>query len=283
MEIKNKHIDIVKIIKNNELVQIDNCYTHTPEYDKYDELSLKDIYIYATETDLEPIKEILDDQIILNSQISEEGLTGKWGSEIGKILIEEDSSIRTIAKARAAAGSDARMSGCPLPVVINSGSGNQGITCTMPLVAFAEYKNIDKESLYRGLLISNLTALHIKRYIGRLSAFCGVTAAGIAAGAGIAYMETKDYQIIENTVANGLMIASGMICDGAKPSCAAKIATAVDAGITGYYLAKNDKNFQPGDGLLKDDIEQTIKSIGHVAKDGMKETDIVVLNTMIGK
>ncbi|GAA2977240.1 serine dehydratase subunit alpha family protein [Finegoldia magna] len=283
VEIKNKHTNIVKITKNDDVIHIDNCYTHTPEYENYDELSVKDIYEYANNIDLDEVKDLLEKQITLNSDISDEGLTGKWGVAMGKILIDEDESIRTKAKARAAAGSDARMSGCSLPVVINAGSGNQGITCTMPLVVFANEKNYDRETLYRGLLITNLTALHIKRFIGRLSAFCGVTSAGVAAGAGICYMETKDLDLIEKTIGNALMIASGMICDGAKPSCAAKIATAVDAGISGYYLAKNNRNFEPGDGLLKDDIEETIRSIGYVAKEGMKETDIIVLNTMIQK
>lgn len=283
VEIKNKHTNIVKITKNDDVIHIDNCYTHTPEYENYDELSVKDIYEYANNIDLDEVKDLLEKQITLNSDISDEGLTGKWGVAMGKILIDEDESIRTKAKARAAAGSDARMSGCSLPVVINAGSGNQGITCTMPLVVFANEKNYDRETLYRGLLITNLTALHIKRFIGRLSAFCGVTSAGVAAGAGICYMETKDLDLIEKTIGNALMIASGMICDGAKPSCAAKIATAVDAGISGYYLAKNNRNFEPGDGLLKDNIEETIRSIGYVAKEGMKETDIIVLNTMIQK
>lgn len=283
VEIKNKHTNIVKVTKNDQVIHIDNCYTHTPEYENYDELSVKDIFEYANNVNLDEVKDLLEKQITLNSDISDEGLTGKWGVAMGQLLIDEDESIRTKAKARAAAGSDARMSGCSLPVVINAGSGNQGITCTMPLVVFANEKNYDRETLYRGLLITNLTALHIKRFIGRLSAFCGVTSAGVAAGAGICYMETKDLDLIEKTIGNALMIASGMICDGAKPSCAAKIATAVDAGISGYYLAKNNRNFEPGDGLLKDDIEETIRSIGYVAKEGMKETDIIVLNTMIQK
>ena len=283
VEIKNKHTNIVKVTKNDEIIHIDNCYTHTPEYENYDELSVKDIFEYANNVDLDEVKDLLEKQITLNSKISDEGLTGKWGVAMGKILMDEDDSIRSKAKARAAAGSDARMSGCSLPVVINAGSGNQGITCTMPLVVFANEKNYDRETLYRGLLITNLVALHIKRFIGRLSAFCGVTSAGVAAGAGICYMETKDLDLIEKTIGNALMIASGMICDGAKASYAAKIATAVDAGISGYYLAKNNRNFEAGDGLLKDDIEETIRSIGYVAKEGMKETDIIVLNTMIQK
>ncbi|MSA97955.1 serine dehydratase subunit alpha family protein, partial [Finegoldia sp. BIOML-A5] len=199
VEIKNKHTNIVKVTKNDEVIHIDNCYTHTPEYENYDELSVRDIFEYANNVNLDEVKDLLEKQITLNSEISDEGLTGKWGVSMGKILMDEDESIRTKAKARAAAGSDARMSGCSLPVVINAGSGNQGITCTMPLVVFANEKNYDRETLYRGLLITNLTALHIKRFIGRLSAFCGVTSAGVAAGAGICYMETKDLDLIEKT------------------------------------------------------------------------------------
>ena len=283
VEIKNKHTNIVKVVKNGKLLQVDNCYTHATDDKLYDDLSLRGIYDFATNVDLSGLKDLLENQIVLNSRISDEGLTGKWGVAIGKILMDEDKSLISVAKARAAAGSDARMSGCSLPVVINAGSGNQGITCTMPLVTFAEAKNYSREDLYRALIVSNLTALHIKRFIGRLSAFCGVTSAGVAAGAGICYMETKDFELMEHTVSNALMIASGMICDGAKPSCAAKIATAVDAGISAYYMAKNGKNFEAGDGLLKDSVEETIRSIGYVAKEGMKETDIVVLNTMISK
>ena len=283
VEIKNKHTNIVKVVKNGKLLVVDDCYSHATDDKLYEDLSLKGIYDFATNVDLSELKELLENQITLNSKISEEGLTGKWGVAMGKILLEEDQSLRSVAKARAAAGSDARMSGCSLPVVINAGSGNQGITCTMPLVTFAEAKNYSREDLYRALIVSNLTALHIKRFIGRLSAFCGVTSAGVAAGAGICYMETKDFELMEHTVSNALMIASGMICDGAKPSCAAKIATAVDAGISAYYMARNGKNFQAGDGLLKDSVEETIRSIGYVAKEGMKETDIVVLNKMIGK
>lgn len=283
VEIVNKHTNIVKVIKNDEILKDEDCNLYTDDDELYNELSLKGIYDFASNVDLNEVKELLENQITLNTTISNEGLKGDWGVAIGKILMDEDESMRTIAKARAAAGSDARMSGCSLPVVINAGSGNQGITCTMPLVAFADVKGYDRETLYRGLIISNLIALHIKRFIGRLSAFCGVTSAGVAAGAGICYMETKDFSLMEKTVSNALMIASGMICDGAKPSCAAKIATAVDAGITGYYMAKNNKNFEPGEGLLKETVEETIRCIGNVAKEGMKETDIVVLNSMISK
>ncbi len=283
VEIKNKHTNIVKICRNDEVNIQDDCYTDGPVSDLYDGLCLKSIFNYAQTVDISEVQEMLDNQIKCNSAISEEGLTGKWGSAIGKMLLEEDTSLRTRAKAKAAAGSDARMCGCCLPVVINAGSGNQGITCSVPVIEYAKDRKVDKEVLYRALLVSNLIALHIKRYIGRLSAFCGVTSAGVAAGAGIAYIETQSYDIIEKTVGNALMIASGMICDGAKASCAAKIAIAVDAGITGFCMAKYNKNFLPGDGLLKPCIEETIRNIGFVAKEGMKQTDVEVLHMMIQK
>lgn len=283
VEIKNKHTNIVKIIKNGEVHMYDNCYSNARTHKDYDNLSVKDIFDYAENVDLSRVQNLLEQQISSNTAISKEGLTGKWGSAVGKMLLDEDNSLRTRARAKAAAGSDARMSGCSLSVVINAGSGNQGITCSIPVIEYAKERNASKEILYRGLIISNLVALHIKRFIGRLSAYCGVTSAGVAAGAGIAYVETQNFKIVEETISNALMIASGMICDGAKPSCAAKIATAVDAGITGFNLAKRGKSFIAGDGLLKDCVENTIRNIGYIAKEGMKQTDIEVLNRMIEK
>lgn len=282
VEIMNRHNNFVNIEKNGEiLVKNQNLVSENNE-DLYENLSVKTIYEYATTVNLDEVRDLLENQITLNSAISEEGLTNEWGSSIGSILLSEDDKIRTRAKARAASGSDARMSGCSMPVVINAGSGNQGITCTLPVLEYAKEHGSSKEDTMRALLISNLIALHIKRYIGRLSAFCGVTSAGAAAGGAIAYIETKNLSMVENTVANALMIASGMVCDGAKPSCAAKIATAVDAGITGFQMAKKGKNFVDGDGLKKEDVEDTIKNIGRMAKEGMKATDIEVLNIMIG-
>lgn len=283
VEIKNKHTNIVKIIKNGNIIQYDNCYSNAKNHKDYEKLSIKEIFNYAENVDLSKVENLLEQQIASNTAISKEGLTGKWGSAIGKMLLDEDDSLRTRARAKAAAGSDARMSGCSLSVVINAGSGNQGITCSIPVIEYAKEREVSRNTLYKALIISNLTALHIKRFIGRLSAYCGVTSAGVAAGAGIAYIETQDFKIIEDTISNALMIASGMICDGAKPSCAAKIATAVDAGITGFNLAKNGKNFIAGDGLLKDCVENTIRNIGYIAKEGMKQTDIEVLNRMIEK
>lgn len=283
IEIKNKHTNIVRVAKNDEIIDMDYCNESDRDLSIYEGLNLKDIFDYANSVDLEKVSNLLETQIHYNTAISHEGLVNNWGSSIGSLLLEEDNGLRTRAKAKAASGSDARMNGCSLPVVINAGSGNQGITCSIPVIEYAQEWRSSKDDLYRALLISNLTALHIKRFIGRLSAFCGVTSEGVAAGAGIAYLDTKDYEIVKHTVGNALMIVSGMLCDGAKASCAAKIAAAVDAGITGYLMAKKGRNFLVGDGLLKEDIEDTIRSIGYIAREGMKETDIMVLNTMIDK
>lgn len=281
VEIKNKHTNVVKIVKNGKSIVEEDALSVAQDESFYEGMTLKSIFNYANSIDLKETEEIINRQIAYNTEISKEGLTNEWGSGIGSILFCEDDSIRNIIKAKAAAGSDARMSGCSMPVVINAGSGNQGMTCSIPVIEYAEKYGKNKEQLHRALLISNLIALHIKRYIGRLSAFCGVTSAGVGAAAAMAYLEKSSYDLIEKTVGNTLMICSGMICDGAKPSCAAKIASAVDAGYTGFSMALKGRNFQPGDGLLKEDIEETIRSIGHVAKEGMRQTDIEVLKEMI--
>ncbi len=281
VEIKNRHNNVVKIIKNGEVIKEEVQGGDSLSLPQ--DMSVASIYDYACNTDLSEVRDLLKMQIDLNTAISKEGLSGRWGSSIGSILLMDSTNLRDRARAKAAAGSDARMSGCSLPVVINAGSGNQGITCCMPVIEYAEEHGSDEETLMRALLISNLCALHIKSHIGRLSAFCGVTSAGAAAGAGIAYLETQDLKVIEDTISNALMIASGMVCDGAKPSCAAKIATAVDAGITGYNIARQGKNFSPGEGLMKDGLEETIDSIGRMAKEGMKDTDIEVLNIMLDR
>ena len=189
--------------------------------------------------------------------------------------------VQTRARAYAAAGSDARMSGCELPVIICSGSGNQGITCSVPVIVYAKELGVNEEQLYRALLISNLTTLYQKKYIGRLSAFCGAVSAGVGAGAGISYLLGGDYDAICHTVVNALAIASGMICDGAKASCAAKIATAVDAGIMGCMMYRNGKQFYKGEGIVCKNIEETIMGVGHLARDGMKKTDDEIIRLMI--
>ncbi|PKK40688.1 Inner membrane protein [Clostridiaceae bacterium JG1575] len=284
VEILNKHNNVVRICRNGEEVLPQEELSQTVDEDLYQGMSLESILDYADQVDLSEVRSELQNQMDLNRAISEEGLDTIYGSAIGQILLIGDDALRTRARAKAAAGSDARMSGCALPVVINAGSGNQGITCSVPVMEYAKEMGKSEKEIMRALLVSNLTALHIKRYIGRLSAFCGVTSAGAAAGAGIAYLaDPKNREQVYQTVGNALMITSGMVCDGAKPSCAAKIAAAVDAGITGYEMARTHRSFEPGDGLMRRDIEETIRNIGHLGAEGMKETDLEILHLMLQK
>lgn len=283
VEIKTRHNHISKIEKNGNVLSLASDIPVTDSGDK-SQLNIRDIMEFASQVELADIEKIIHTQVAYNTAISEEGLNGNWGARVGKILLQVgDGSLRTIARARAAGGSDARMNGCALPVVINSGSGNQGITCTMPVVTYAEGLGSSKETLFRALVLTNLIALHQKRYIGNLSAYCGAVSAGTAAACGIAYLEGADYDIIGKTIVNSLGNAGGIICDGAKASCAAKIASSVEAGILGYEMAKRDAVFPFGEGIVEEDYEQTIRNFGRLAKEGMKETDIEILNIMLGK
>lgn len=243
-------------------------------------LTMEDIWDFVQSVDIQDVKELLDRQIQYNSAIAEEGLLGNYGANIGSVLLEaEGYHVRTRAKARAAAGSDARMNGCELPVVINSGSGNQGITCSVPLIEYAKELHSKKEDLYRALVLSNLIAIYEKSGIGTLSAYCGAVSAG--AGAGIAYLDGGDYQTVIHTVVNALAIVSGIVCDGAKASCAAKIAASVDAGILGYQMYLQGQEFKSGDGIVMKDIETTIRGVGRLGKDGMRETNEEIIRMMI--
>lgn len=245
-------------------------------------LNMEDIWEFATTCELEDIKELLDFQINCNVAIAEEGLKGQYGASIGQVLLSaygDDVSNR--ASAKAAAGSDARMSGCEMPVVINSGSGNQGITCSVPVVEYAKELKASDEKLYRALVLSNLVAIHQKTGIGRLSAFCGAVCAGVAAGAGIAYLKGADYRGIAHTVVNGLAIVSGMVCDGAKASCAAKIAFSVNSGILGYEMYVRNHQFYDGDGLVTKGVDNTIRNIGRLGRDGMRGTNDEIIKIMI--
>lgn len=246
-------------------------------------LTIENIYNFANEVRIEDVKEVLDRQISYNMAIAEEGLQHNYGANIGKVLLKTygDSDVKVQAKAMAAAGSDARMNGCELPVVINSGSGNQGITASVPVIVYARHLNSSAEQLYRALVVSNLSTLHIKEGIGRLSAYCGAVGAGCGAGAGIAYLHGGDYITLAHTLVNSLAIISGTICDGAKASCAAKIASAVDAGILGYYMYRNGQEFLGGDGIVKRGVENTIRCIGLLASVGMQETDKEIVKLMI--
>ena len=245
-------------------------------------LNVKDIVEFANIVDINDIRDIIGRQIQYNYAIAEEGIHNNYGANIGSLLLKEygnDIAIR--AKAMAAAGSDARMSGCELPVIINSGSGNQGITASVPVIEFAKEIGAGEDKLYRALTISNLVTIHQKTGIGRLSAFCGAISAGAGAACGIAYMLDGSYDVIKHTLVNSLAIGSGMICDGAKPSCAGKIAVAVEAGLLGYNMYKNDQQFLGGDGIVKGDVESTIRSVGRLGREGMRETDREILRLMI--
>ena len=245
-------------------------------------LTIADILDFADSCDLADIRPVLDTQIAYNTQISEEGLLGDYGANIGSTMLKfYGDDVRNRAIAKAAAGSDARMSGCELPVVINSGSGNQGITVSVPVIEYAKALAVPKERLYRALAVSNLIAIHEKSGIGRLSAYCGAVSAGCAAGCGIAYLQGADYEAIAHTLVNSLAIVSGIICDGAKPSCAAKIASSVEAGIMGYHMYLNGQQFRAGDGIVTKGVENTIRNVGQLGREGMRETDKEIVRSMM--
>ena len=283
VRIANYHTNIVRIEKNGEIL------LNVPVAGESEEgltdrslLDMKSIWDFANTVDIEDIREVIGRQIEYNSAIADEGLKGNYGANIGSVLLDTyGNDVRTRAKARAAAGSDARMNGCELPVVINAGSGNQGMTCSLPVLEYADELQSGEEKTYRALVLSNLVAIHQKTGIGRLSAYCGAVSAGAAAGAGIAYLCGGGYEEVIHTVVNALAIVSGMVCDGAKASCAAKIASSVDAGILGYNMYLRGQQFYAGDGIVTKGVEATIQNIGRLGKDGMKETNEEIIKMMI--
>lgn len=248
-------------------------------------LNLRNIIEFADCVKMTDIEEIIGKQIAYNSAISEEGLKDAWGAQVGRTLTENNPAqdIKVTAAAAAAAGSDARMNGCPLPVVINSGSGNQGITITMPVVAYAQKYNISKEKLYAALCLANLVGVHQKKYIGSLSAYCGAVSAAAGTACGIAYMNGAGYEEISETITNTICTTGGIVCNSAKSSCAAKIATAVTAALTGWQMASHQRVFQPGEGLVTENVEDTIANVGRMGREGMRSTDVEILNIMLGK
>lgn len=246
-------------------------------------LSVENIIAFADEVDVEDVRAVLERQIAFNTAISEEGLRGSWGASVGRVLLAAyGDSVHNRAKAAAAAGSDARMSGCELPVVINSGSGNQGMTASLPVIVYARELGASHEQLLRALVVSNLVTIHLKTGIGRLSAYCGATSAGCGAGAGICYLHGGRVYEISHTIVNAVAINSGMICDGAKASCAAKIASAVEAGLLGWQMQRQGTQFYGGDGIVTKGVENTIRNVGRVARLGMAETDREIISIMIG-
>ena len=243
-------------------------------------MTVEGICEFAATCELDDVREVLERQIACNSAIADEGLRGDWGANIGKVLLTQGDDVRTRAKARAAAGSDARMNGCELPVVINSGSGNQGMTASLPVIEYARALGASEDELLRALLVSNLVTLHEKTGIGRLSAYCGAVSAGAGAGAGIAWLHGGGYNEVAHTIVNALAITSGIVCDGAKSSCAGKIAMAVDAGILGYEMYRAGQQFYGGDGLVRKGVEKSIESFGRLGRVGMRETDKEIIRMM---
>lgn len=286
VQISHFHTNIVLITKNGEIVYKDLPCEEVETVSLTDRsiMNVKDILEFAESVDIKEVEELLQQQIDYNMAIAEEGLKHSWGANIGSVLLEtwgDDIKIR--AKALAAAASDARMSGCDLPVVIASGSGNQGITASVPVIVYARELKVDQETLLRALLVSNLITIHQKTGIGRLSAYCGVVSAGCGAGAGIAWLHGGRFEEIAHTIVNALAMVSGIICDGAKPSCAAKIAASVDAGILGFLMFEKGQQFYGGDGIVTKGVENTIRNIGRLGRDGMRETDKEIIRIMLGE
>lgn len=285
VHVEDEHTNVVEIIKNGkcEYVKSRGCGCNTDDTPDHSLLTVADVFDFANTVEISDIDSIITRQIEYNTAISREGMNNNYGARIGKLLKKRNAGIRTEACAAAAAGSDARMSGCDMPVIICSGSGNQGMTTSLPVITYAEYHEKSREELYRALVLSNLITLHLKSGIGRLSAYCGAVSAGAGAGAGIAYLLTGELSAVNHTIVNALAISSGIICDGAKASCAAKIAMAVDAGIMGYEMYCEGCEFFGGEGLVSKGVENTIRNIYALGHDGMKETDKKIIEIMTGR
>ena len=283
VQIAGSHTNVIRVEKDGVVLRSLE-YTEGGQAEKTDRslLNVEQIIEFADCVDIEDVKAVLDRQIDFNTTIAEEGLSGKWGANIGRVLLNAyGNDVANRAKATAAAGSDARMSGCEKPVVINSGSGNQGMTASLPVIVYAKELNTTREQLYRALVVSNLVTIHLKTGIGRLSAYCGATSAGCGAGAGITYLYGGKANEISHTIVNAVAINSGMVCDGAKASCAAKIASAVEAGLLGMQMQMQGEQFYGGDGIVVKGVENTIRNVGRLARYGMAETDKEIINMMI--
>ncbi len=279
----DRHTNIVHISRNDQILKDEPVAPVMEESHLQELLTVEGILDYAAALDIEDIREPIARQIEMNMAISDEGLHGEYGAGIGRSMLAGNGDLRTRLKARAAAGSDARMSGCELPVVIVSGSGNQGMTASIPVVEYAREKGIEEDRLYRALAVSNLLTVHQKTHIGRLSAFCGAVNAACAAAAAIAWLDGAGLDGVSHTLVNALAIVSGMVCDGAKPSCAAKIALALEAGLMGYDMYCAGHEFMGGDGIVTKGVENTLINVGRLGSDGMRETDKEILHIMVGE
>lgn len=284
VQIAGGHTNVIRLRKNGKvLINREYVQGGQAEHTDHTLLNVENIVAFADCVNIDDIKETLDRQISCNTAIAEEGLSGQWGANIGTVLMSAyGNDVHNRAKAWPAAGSDARMSGCEKPVVINSGSGNQGLTASLPVIVYARELNVSDDLLYRALVVSNLVTIHLKTGIGTLSAYCGVTSAGCGAGAGIAYLHGGKFREIAHTIVNAVAINSGMICDGAKPSCAAKIASAVEAGLLGMQMQMQNEQFYGGDGIVVKGVENTITNVGRLASIGMRQTDEEIIQIMVG-
>lgn len=281
VRIADYHTNLVCIRRNGEPLLERECVTREEGLTDRSCLSIAGIVEFADSVDPEAVAPILEEQISCNMAIAEEGLRNNYGANIGKTLLRMGNDLNSKMRAWAAAASDARMNGCELPVVINSGSGNQGITASVPVIVCAREMGKSREELLRALCVSNLVTIHQKTGIGRLSAYCGAVSAGVGAGAGVAYLKGGDYEMIAHTVVNAVAVTSGIICDGAKASCAAKIASAVDAGLLGLAMYENGNQFFGGDGIVKKGVENTIATVARLARVGMEQTDKEIIHLMM--
>lgn len=283
VEIIDGHTHLGKVTKNGSVLISDTSLQGDQNVCNYCDLSVERIIEYADTVKLDVVSDILMNQMSCNLSIAAEGLSGDWGANVGKTVQEIWPNIYGKIVATAAAGSDARMNGCAMPVVINSGSGNQGMTVSIPVVMYANEKKLSKEKLLRALCVANLVAIHQKTSIGKLSAFCGATCAAAGAACGIAYLDGADNKVIEKTLINTVATIGGMVCDGAKSSCAGKIAAALMTALLSYEMAKRGDVYRNGEGIVMDDVEQTITNIGRMASNGMRSTDKEILNILIGQ
>jgi len=281
VEVRDHHTNVVRLEKDGVSI----LKTHeTPQAAPEEELSwtLTEILEFVTTVDARSLEPIFKQQIEMNSAIANEGLQNAYGAQVGRFLLQNNAAgVNTLAKARAAAGSDARMSGCAMPVVINSGSGNQGLTVSLPVVTYAQELGVSEEKMLRALALSNLVAIYQKRQIGSLSAYCGAVCAACGSGAAITYLYDGTPQQISQTIVNTIACVGGILCDGAKPSCAAKIASCVDAAIMGHKLAVANQGFRPGEGLVKQSADETIRCFSTIAREGMRSTDRMILEKML--
>ena len=282
VEIAFSHTNIVRIEHNGVLLFKKGLSVQNATETDRSLLNLKDIYTFATTVNLEDVADLMERQVDCNLKIAREGLSNKYGANVGSTILEHyGDDVRNRARALPAAGSDARMNGCVLPVMINSGSGNQGMTVSLPVEVYAEELEVTREKKIRALVLSNLIGIYQKNELGKLSAYCGAVSAAVGAGAAIAYLNNASYEVIEETIVNTLGNVSGIVCDGAKASCAAKIASSVDAAILAYHMASERRGFHCGEGLVKENAEKTLKSYGRMGREGMRATDVEILRIML--